>query len=82
MYNWSRQWTLDGKVCGQISIDINGAKAPNVIGRDFFTFWITKTGVFPIGSGYDTKTCESNSSSKLTSDGCAAQVLQEGAMNY
>lgn len=64
------------KICGDIEIDINGAKGPNTWGRDFFWFWITSTGIYPFGSDNDGYICSSHSA------GCAGKVLQEGKMDY
>lgn len=69
-------------ICGVISIDVNGVKGPNQMGRDYFEFWITKTGIYPTGSFNDGFTCYTNSASYNSSDGCANKVLSEGAMNY
>lgn len=69
-------------VCGYINVDINGAAGPNQKGRDFFNFWITKTGIYPMGMYNDGYTCEIDSSANLTSGGCAAKVLTEGDINY
>lgn len=73
---------LDKSVCGYIEMDINGATGPNQFGRDFFEFWITQTGIYPVGIYDETYTCEIDSSESATSDGCAGKVLTEGAMNY
>lgn len=43
------QFLTNGRV---ISVDINGLKKPNVVGKDFFSFAITpKNGVVPFGYG-------------------------------
>ena len=43
------QWLSSGRV---VSIDINGDKRPNVIGKDFFSFAVTKeNGLVPFGYG-------------------------------
>jgi len=69
-------------ICGEIGIDVNGAKGPNQVGRDFFGFYITKTGIYPHGTYNDGRSCDIGSSSFSTSDGCTAKVLSDGAMNY
>ena len=72
-------------VCGNFAIDINGPKKPNTLGRDVFFFWITKNGIYPAGSYNDSYTCDPTYPDPDTPDqswGCAAKVLQEGAMNY
>ncbi len=73
---------LDSNVCGIIDVDLNGAKGPNQIGRDYFVFWIAPTGVYPIGGHNDGQTCNLNSTTQETSYGCTAKVLTEGAINY
>lgn len=71
---------LDGKICGIFYVDINGNKPPNTRGRDFFGFWITTTGVYPIGIYNDGMICGAGTDA-ATSE-CTSKVLQEGAMNY
>ena len=68
---------LDGSysVCGQINVDINGAKGPNMFGRDYFEFAVKEDGIYPMGCDYDQCT-------QGNSTGCACKVLREGAMNY
>jgi len=73
---------LYSSICGEIDIDINGVSGPNQYGRDFFVFWITKTGIYPVGTYNDGYSCDINSSTWATSEGCAGKVLTEGAMNY
>lgn len=73
---------LYNSVCGALAIDINGETGPNKMGRDYFEFWIAKTGIYPVGIFNDGYSCVINSSTYSTSDGCAAKVLTDGAMNY
>jgi len=61
--------------CGWIHIDVNGFKGPNVLGRDLFALWITKTGIYPFGIQNDTYRCNKNDSSIDSGRGCAAVVL-------
>jgi len=72
---------LKNSTCGRIIVDINGAKAPNTIGRDIFYFFITKTGIVPFGA-FDHTTCEPTIADLTKNQGCTAKVLKEGAMNY
>jgi len=37
------------EVCGYIYLDVNGFRTPNTLGRDIFGFYITQTGIVPIG---------------------------------
>ena len=36
--------------CGQIEIDVNGAKGPNQWGKDVYGMWVTKDQIYPYGS--------------------------------
>ncbi|MDD3013335.1 MAG: prepilin-type N-terminal cleavage/methylation domain-containing protein [Candidatus Gastranaerophilales bacterium] len=76
------------KACGSILIDINGKKGPNMLGRDFYRFWITqKDGnstyvIIPTGAQGDTyvdsiNPCKVNSSTWPTSEGCTAKRLTD-----
>lgn len=69
-------------VCGNLVVDINGAKGPNTVGRDYFNFWITKTGIYPFGIDNDGKICDPAAEADLTNRGCAARVIKEGGMHY
>lgn len=71
--------------CGEFSIDINGNKLPNQMGRDVFFFNITKYGVVPFGTEDEndysfSKECKD----KNSGDGkaCAAWVLINENMDY
>lgn len=68
---------LSNSSCGNIGVDINGFNGPNQMGRDYFEFHVTKTGIFPDG-GYDGDTCNLSGQGW----GCGAKILKEGAMNY
>ena len=37
-------------VIATIYVDINGDKGPNTVGKDFFSFYITKYGRVPAGT--------------------------------
>ena len=69
---------LDGSnsVCGQISVDINGSKGPNQVGRDYFEFAVKEWGLYPMGCDFDV--CDKSGSGY----GCACKVIRENAMNY
>jgi len=69
---------LANNTCGTIGIDLNGDKGPNKLGRDVFAFWITKTGIYPMGSyndGYN------DCNTAADGNGCAYKVLTQG-MTY
>lgn len=73
---------LTNSVCGVLNIDLNGSAGPNTMGRDYFEFYLTQTGIYPLGSFGDGKSCDTTSSTGATCTGCAGKVLTEGAMNY
>lgn len=64
-----------------ISVDVNGFKGPNTVGKDVYYVWITNTGVRPWGVSGDTAndtitTCVENSTAALnTGNGCSAKYL-------
>jgi len=60
------------ETCALFGIDVNGAKPPNTRGKDYFLFWITKTGIYPFGSFNDGNICVGNDS-----NGCAYKYLYE-----
>jgi len=66
-------------ICGDIEVDVNGNKLPNQFGRDFFVFWATASGIYPVGNKQDGFSDDCGSSSKGI--GCAGHVLEQG-MNY
>jgi prepilin-type N-terminal cleavage/methylation domain-containing protein len=78
--------------CGNIYIDINAGNGPNQDGRDLFLWHIMKNGaIIPNGVGGDVwGGCDPNSVDVTPGAvgtpgiglGCAAKVLQEGAVNY
>ena len=61
-------------VCYMMIVDVNGAKAPNQIGRDVFMFNIKEDGLHPAGCERTGVTCSDFN--------CTCKVLQESAMNY
>jgi len=68
-------------VCGDLDVDINGAKGPNVFGRDYFRFWITKYGVIPRGTSLDSSTFEAGC---IVGNGatCSAWALMNENLDY
>lgn len=70
-------------VCGSVTIDVNGFKGPNTIGRDIFRFWITQSSLVPMGISGDTSsinTYKCDTSSR--GDSCTQKILQESAITY
>lgn len=78
--------------CGDLLIDVNGAKGPNQVGRDLFIFFITSSGIYPKGFYDDNVFADVNGNPVCDPDsafssyqwgfGCTGKVLKEGAMNY
>ena len=62
-----------------ITVDINGRKKPNVLGKDLFAFAITSRGLFPIGyrNSFDGK-CNTS----YTGYYCAGQILKYNKIPY
>ena len=72
---------LYNSLCGQVYVDVNGPnKGPLQYGRDIFRFWITKNGVFPMGTGRSD--VYTNCSTTGSGNACATRIMMEGAMNY
>ena len=80
---------------GGFTVDVNGKKGPNVVGRDIFYFDIFPTkgvkpcSVFsnaneniPIFANEINNSCNTQCSGNGCGWQCAARVLYEGAMNY
>lgn len=63
------------------TVDINGDKGPNIIGRDVFSFAVTERGVMPAGYANNSAQCNTSSDTRSGWD-CAAKVLKENAINY
>ena len=72
----SNRFAGSENVCQGILIDVNGAKKPNFIGKDAFTFVLKENGLVPAGCDYD------DCNQITVSLGCACKVLREGAINY
>lgn len=72
--------------CGNVTVDINGQKGPNQWGRDLFMWYITDVGVYPAGALDHASAVICNPAGvpllAATGLGCAAKVLQDGAVNY
>ena len=73
------------QLCFVISIDVNGVKTPNKMGRDVFEYYVEQQGVKLAGHEYPHATdyCDPTLSS-ITYNGmsCGLRVFQEGGMNY
>ncbi len=60
------------------TVDLNGDKDPNILGRDVFAFALTEKGMVPAGFANNSARCRTTS----TGWDCAAKVLKENAINY
>lgn len=67
--------------CVEVSIDVNGQKKPNIIGRDFFLLYINANKVVGIGS--DPIVC-STTVMGINGHGwtCSTYLLRNGTMDY
>lgn len=71
--------------CGDISVDINGNKGPNIMGQDVFFFNITTLGLIPFGTKEETSYPFENAcknKENASGLGCAAWVLQNENFDY
>jgi len=72
--------------CGEFSVDINGNNGPNVIGKDVFAFYLTPTGILPIGTHGETRMSFETDCKATTGNfngfGCTAWVLKNKNMDY
>lgn len=59
--------------CGFMTVDVNGFKGPNTVGRDIFAIEILENKIVPAGTGTLSNTCSTSS----TGQGCAARYLYE-----
>lgn len=70
---------------GEIWIDVNGKKGPNIVGKDMFLFGINDRGVVPYAIGDKSKpsTAKPTTFKKNTSGyACAAWIIQYENMDY
>jgi len=72
---------LKNSTCGQITVDLNGAKPPNQFGRDIFCFYITRNNIYPLGA-VDSDPGKKDCAISSYGYGCAGKVLTENAINY
>lgn len=66
--------------CGEIYIDVNGAKSPNRFGKDIFLFYISSNKIVPngeVGTAGAAFVCPANGGLE-----CAAKILNDGRMLY
>lgn len=68
--------------CGTVTVDTTGASGPNVAGKDYVNFLITKNGVLPIGrqGGWHTHSFEKGCLQEFYN--CTAWVIYNDNMDY
>ena len=76
----SENWDHQNNDCAQIWVDINGAKGPNMAGRDWFSFVLKEDGLYP--TGCTNNTCTTTASNNAIGLDCTCRVIRENAMNY
>lgn len=64
------------------SVDVNGDKGPNQIGRDVFMFVLTDSGLVPAGKDNSSAKCYSGATGDSAGFDCAAKVLSTGSTQY
>ena len=73
------------KSCGIIYVDIDGPKGANIVGKDYFNFLVTSTGIYPEG-GKNSADGEDNGMLKYVCfvEGwiCTGWVIETGNMDY
>lgn len=72
-------------VCGYYYVDINGFMSPNQLGVDTFAFYLTTTGIIPVGQANDSWmiqpfTCLYKNS--VTGIGCTGWVISNENLDY
>ena len=73
-------------ICGYIRIDVNGKRFPNMMGRDVFSFWVTKDKIVPTGTQLENKASSSSFENgcigQAEGRGCTAWLLYNENMDY
>lgn len=79
-------------LCGEVYVDVNGIKSPNMYGKDVFSYVITGSSVLvPHGSalfkdewrhwnaaGNETYRCQPDTVADNNGQGCAGRIMEEG----
>ena len=69
-------------VCNFISVDLNGNRKPNTLGKDVFSFYITEYGLIPYGTPENNSTYGQFKDCKTWGYGCTYYVLKYKTLNY
>lgn len=74
---------LQNELCGIIYVDIDGVKGSNTLGKDFFVFYIAKSGIYPRGTQI-LNDDSANYGKHCFSYGadCAGWIIEVGNMDY
>lgn len=67
--------------CAVLDVDINGLEGPNQLGRDTFQFYLTKSGIFPVGLPED-EDYSFDDTCIARGDGCTAWVIYNENLDY
>lgn len=78
------------EICGVVLVDVDGpSKGKSRHGLDLFTFYVTKKGIYPVGTENDTKfkyedncTEKGNPTTATGSKGCTAWVVYNANLDY
>ena len=74
---------LQNELCCMLYVDIDGVKGSNTLGKDYFSFYVAKSGIYPDGA----QILEDNSANYGKScfeggAGCAGWIIEMGNMDY
>ena len=70
-------------LCGILYVDIDGVKGPNTFGKDYFSFHVAKSGIYPYGAQItETNSADYGQSCFASGSNCAGWVIEMGNMDY
>ena len=72
---------LENELCGYIYVDIDGVKGSNTLGKDYFRFYVAKSGIYPEGAQI-TVTKDYAKSCFGGGGACAGWIIEMGNMDY
>lgn len=72
------------KVCGVVMVDVTGvARSRSIQGKDLFEFYVTKEGIYPVGSEKDDLfKWEDNCLDSIGGSACTAWAITNGNLDY
>ena len=78
-----------GSQCGEIYVDLNGERGPNIVDRDLFKFYLAIDGIVPAGSSKETiwtetfeNQCLGKGPTGFVEAKCTAWVIYNENMDY